>query len=196
MEASMASYPKDVVDACGRHDLRKAVLLTLQGWVDEGVPNQFYLLGSERLGPLGVRVIPRLMGQRLFDDGISIVALSARVTEALMSVATAEHGPSRETIFALFLLRAALGHIYIWKMVHPEGETGVPDPVYLYDAWRNVYGTEESPKSVSVDQVMEMVRVVPSIRLCDVDHPELVSSPWHSWVASWIDLASLYNGSE
>jgi hypothetical protein len=48
-------------------------------------------------------------------------------------------------------------------MVCPEGETEVPDPIYLFGSWRKLYGRDESPSSVSITDLREVVRQAPLV---------------------------------
>lgn len=185
-------WPEAIVAACGRYDVRDATLSTFDEWADSGVPRRVYSSGSERLEPGGGWTWSYSSDGDGEDESLrAVTRVSEGVSEMAVKHAMDKYGLSRETFFCLQLLRAVLGHVYIWKMCYPEGETEVPDPVYLYGSWRKLYGRDDSPTSVSVTDLREVIRQVPLVCLRDVDHPDDVLA-WHHWVEQWIILCKVF----
>lgn len=179
-------WPKAIVDACGRYDVRDASLVTLDVWAYGGVPQRVYSQGSERLDPGGGWTWSYSSDGDGEDESLRAVTRESEETsELILRNSMERYGLSRETFFVFSLLRAVLGHIYIWKMMSSkEDETVVPDPVYLFGSWRKLYGKDESPSSVSIADLREVVRQVPLVCLGDVDHPDDMLA-WHRWAKPW-----------
>lgn len=168
----------DVIEACGRHDLQQATVAALERWADAGVPNRFYLLGSERLAPEGLWTWSnRRTGAELLD-------------EELIRDQIREDGVIREEVFVRFLLRAALAHVYFWKKLRPEMRgVIVPDPVLLDRVIRKY--EEVGDPLIYLEKVAREVRAIPGRALEDVEHP-LPTTEWYISAEFWINPTWLY----
>lgn len=171
-------YPQDIVSTCGQHHLAAETAAMIDSWQYYGVPNEAFQPGSERMVPgIGWTWSPLPKRDKGSVKQVRRQQRELRANSYLWELHRLEA-----------LLRAVLGHVYIWKMCYPLAETEVPDPVRLFEGWNNgnFWEVESHPSSSELRRTRIGVHVTPSVRLCDID---IETRPgWVEFAESWVRM--------